>query len=105
MLSTKAGGSIVNFSSAAGITGHTEGFPYTAAKAGVAALTKSLAYYYGPEIRVNAVAPGNINAGSIRWYDGKGKDYLQMNQHCADLAGLMKWQKQSSFLLRTCLRS
>jgi Dehydrogenases with different specificities (related to short-chain alcohol dehydrogenases) len=76
MLSTKAGGSIVNFSSAAGITGHTEGFPYTAAKAGVAALTKSLAYYYGPEIRVNAVAPGNINAGSIRWYDGKGKRLL-----------------------------
>jgi len=76
MLSNKAGGSIVNFSSAAGITGHTEGFPYTAAKAGVAAITKSLAYYYAPQVRVNAVAPGNIDAGSIKWYDENGKRLL-----------------------------
>ncbi len=76
MISKKVRGSIVNFSSAAGITGHTEGFPYTAAKAGVVAITKSLAYYYGPEIRVNAVAPGNIDAGSIKWYDENGKRLL-----------------------------
>ncbi|MDG6929167.1 MAG: SDR family oxidoreductase [Nitrososphaerota archaeon] len=62
------GGSIVNFSSAAGVTGHTEGLPYTAAKAALIAVTKSLARMYAPRVRVNAVAPGNIDAGSIRWY-------------------------------------
>jgi 3-oxoacyl-[acyl-carrier protein] reductase len=66
-------GSIVNFSSAAGVTGHTEGLPYTSAKAAVIGLTKSLATILGPEIRVNAVAPGNIDAGSIEWYDERGR--------------------------------
>jgi 3-oxoacyl-[acyl-carrier protein] reductase len=67
----KEGGSIVNFSSAAGVTGHSEGLPYTAAKAAVIGLTKSLAMMLGPKIRVNAVAPGNIEAGSIAWYGPK----------------------------------
>jgi 3-oxoacyl-[acyl-carrier protein] reductase len=62
-----SGGSIVNFSSAAGVTGHTEGLPYTAAKAALLTITKSLAYIYGPRVRVNAVAPGNIQGGSIKW--------------------------------------
>ncbi len=67
------GGSIVNFSSSAGITGHTEGLPYTAAKAALVGLTKSLAAILGPRIRVNAVAPGNIDAGNIAWFDEKGR--------------------------------
>ena len=71
------GGSIVNFSSSAGVYGHTEGLPYTSAKAALIALTKSLAYLYGPKIRVNAVAPGNIDAGSIKWYTKAGIDALK----------------------------
>lgn len=35
-------------------------FPYTITKAGLAALTKSLAQALGPNIRVNAIAPGAI---------------------------------------------
>jgi 3-oxoacyl-[acyl-carrier protein] reductase len=71
IMKLKGGGSIVNFSSAAGVTGHTEGLPYTAAKSAIIALTKSLAYLYGPEVRVNAIAPGNINAGSIKWLNAE----------------------------------
>ena len=46
----KDGASIVNFSSAAGVTGHWEGLPYTAAKAALIGLTKSLAMMLGPKI-------------------------------------------------------
>lgn len=73
LMSMKRGGAIVNFASSAGVTGHTEGFPYTAAKAAIVAVTKSLAYYYAPKIRVNAVAPGNIDAGSVAWYNERGR--------------------------------
>lgn len=72
----REGGSIVNFSSAAGITGHSEGLPYTAAKSAIVGLTKSLAMVLGPKVRVNAVAPGNVEAGSIRWYDEGGRRML-----------------------------
>jgi 3-oxoacyl-[acyl-carrier protein] reductase len=72
----KDGGSIVNFSSAAGVTGHTEGLPYTAAKAALIGLTKSLSTILGPKVRVNAVAPGNIDAGNVVWYDQKGRDVM-----------------------------
>ena len=71
------GGSIVNFSSSAGVTGHTEGLPYSAAKAAVIGLTKSLASILGPKIRVNAIAPGNIDAGSIAWYDEAGRRAME----------------------------
>jgi 3-oxoacyl-[acyl-carrier protein] reductase len=72
------GGSIINFSSAAGVTGHVEGLPYTAAKAGLIALTRSLAYLWGPKVRVNAVAPGNIDAGSINWYSREAIKAMEM---------------------------
>jgi 3-oxoacyl-[acyl-carrier protein] reductase len=69
----KEGSSVVFFSSAAGVTGHWEGLPYTAAKAALIGVTKSLAMMLGPKIRVNAVAPGNIDAGSVVWYDEDGR--------------------------------
>jgi 3-oxoacyl-[acyl-carrier protein] reductase len=72
----REGASIVNFSSSAGVTGHNEGLPYTAAKAAVIGVTKSLAAMMGPRIRVNAIAPGNVEAGSIVWYDQRGRDEM-----------------------------
>jgi NAD(P)-dependent dehydrogenase (short-subunit alcohol dehydrogenase family) len=54
------GGAVVNTSSISATRPSAGEAPYSAAKAGVMALTASAALEYGPAIRVNAVAPGMI---------------------------------------------
>ena len=53
-------GSIVNVSSIYGVSGGSLESVYSACKAGIIGLTKSLAVEYAPFIRINAVAPGCI---------------------------------------------
>jgi NAD(P)-dependent dehydrogenase (short-subunit alcohol dehydrogenase family) len=53
-------GSIVSTASISGTRPAAGEAPYSAAKAGVAAITASAALEYGPRIRVNAVSPGMI---------------------------------------------
>ena len=50
--------SIVNSASIVGLRPGPQPLPYAASKAAVVNLTKTLAWNLGPEIRVNAVAPG-----------------------------------------------
>ncbi len=59
------GGVIVNIASDLGITGRAGFAPYCTAKAGVIALTKSLAQEFAPAIRVNAVAPGPVATAMV----------------------------------------
>ena len=53
-------GTIVNIASGSGINPGTGQAAYGAAKAGVINMTKSMAYEWAPEIRVNSIALGGI---------------------------------------------
>ena len=63
----KRSGNIVNISSLAGQTGNAGQANYAASKAGLIAMTKTLAKELGPRgIRVNGVAPGLIETEMIK---------------------------------------
>lgn len=57
----RKGGSLTLISSTAGQRGEAFHADYAATKGAVISLTKSLAVEYGPEIRVNSVAPGWVD--------------------------------------------
>jgi 3-oxoacyl-[acyl-carrier protein] reductase len=67
MMKSRGWGRIVNISSIAAFTGRGSSIAYCASKAAVLSLTRSLARVLGPEITVNAVAPGLIDT---RWIAG-----------------------------------
>ena len=60
-------GAIVNNSSIGGITGISSSMAYAASKAALNMMTQSLSLVLGPEIRINAIAPGAIQT---RWLQG-----------------------------------
>lgn len=60
LLEAGGGGSIVNMASVSALRPTRGEGPYSAAKAGVVALTQSAALEYGPAIRVNCVSPGFV---------------------------------------------
>jgi 3-oxoacyl-[acyl-carrier protein] reductase len=53
-----ARGCVVNTASIVGLRPGPQPLPYASSKAAVVNLTKTLAWNMGPEVRVNAVAPG-----------------------------------------------
>jgi ketoreductase RED2 len=57
-----AEGSIINISSVAGITASGSSVPYSVSKAGLNHMTRLLAKALGPQITVNAIAPGFIDS-------------------------------------------
>lgn len=63
-----AGGSIVNVTSIAGLTGDGSSIAYASSKSAAIGVTKSLAKVLAPEVRVNSVAPGIV---LTRWVAGK----------------------------------
>jgi 3-oxoacyl-[acyl-carrier protein] reductase len=68
MMKSRGWGRIVNISSIAAFTGRGSSIAYCASKAAVLSLTRSFAQVLGPEITVNAVAPGLIDT---RWIQGR----------------------------------
>jgi len=56
-------GSVVNISSIGGVIGRGSSMAYAASKGAVNTLTLSLARALGPQIRVNAIAPGFVEGG------------------------------------------
>jgi meso-butanediol dehydrogenase / (S,S)-butanediol dehydrogenase / diacetyl reductase len=72
----EAGGSasIVTVASYHGLRSSKSSFPYSAAKGGVLALTRSLAVEYAPQIRVNAVIPGQIESVRTEPFFGSFRD-------------------------------
>ncbi len=84
-LSRKRSGAIVNISSVIGIRGNVGQANYAASKAGVIALSQSMAREYGRRnIRVNAVAPGFIESPMTEVlgedYQNKIKENIALNR-------------------------
>jgi 3-oxoacyl-[acyl-carrier protein] reductase len=75
-------GVIINMSSQLAFKGAHDFVSYCAAKAGVVGLTRALAREVGPEIRVNAIAPGPIDTPFIapdktpEWVDARTRDLV-----------------------------
>jgi 3-oxoacyl-[acyl-carrier protein] reductase len=63
-----ARGAIVNTASIAGLGRAGSSLTYSATKAGVVSLTQNLARALGPQVRVNAVAPGSVDSNwMVEW--------------------------------------
>ena len=80
-------GSIVNNSSIGGVTGIASSMAYAASKAALNMMTQSLSLVLGPEIRINAIAPGAIQT---RWLQGgmTGEQYQAFLKAAAEMVPL-----------------
>src|SRR5688572_18865356 len=67
LMKKQGSGRIINIASVAGLSGQGSSIAYCASKAGVISIAPSLARALAPEVCVNAIAPGLIEA---RWLDG-----------------------------------
>jgi NAD(P)-dependent dehydrogenase (short-subunit alcohol dehydrogenase family) len=69
MAEQAGGGSIINVSSVGGVRPQPDAIPYSAAKAGLNAMTVAFAHLLGPAVRVNAVVPGRFLTDVSKHWD------------------------------------
>lgn len=98
-------GAIVNTSSIGGVTGIASSMAYASSKAALNMMTKSLALSLGPEIRVNAIAPGAIQT---RWLRGglgdeQYENLLEMAAEAAPLKLVPTAEQIAESLVWFCL--
>ncbi len=72
VMKEKGKGVIINTSSVAGFGAHHGSVAYVSSKHAMNGLTKSMAWELGPEIRVNAIAPGLIHTKMVDDFGGLG---------------------------------
>lgn len=95
------GGAVVNIASTDGMTGTFSSMSYSASKAALINLTKSLGNNFGQKgIRVNAVAPGWINTGMSNEASLKAGELVPLNrngkpQEVAQLVSFLLSEKAS----------
>jgi NAD(P)-dependent dehydrogenase (short-subunit alcohol dehydrogenase family) len=95
LLRAAGGGSIINISSSAALSGYPNRAPYAAAKWGLIGFTKTLAMELGPEnIRVNALCPGSIEGPRID----------RVIEREAQVSGVSPEQVRECYLKQTSLR-
>ena len=111
LLKTK--GCVVNTASVAGVYGSPTGLPYPVTKAGVIAMTKSIAYSYADKgVRVNAVAPGVVATDMVanmpQFAKGSIGDTIPMKRFGDpdDIANAMLFLSSSaaSYITGVCLQ-
>lgn len=97
-------GCIINISSIYGITGGSYAVAYSATKAGIDGITKSLAKELGPSnIRVNSIAPGcmntdmNKNLSNEDWNEIKDITPLKKIGQPIDITKCVKWLVDDDF--------
>jgi NAD(P)-dependent dehydrogenase (short-subunit alcohol dehydrogenase family) len=107
----QGGGVFVITGSVHAIRGYVKHAAYQAAKGGLAALTRSLATDYAPQIRVNAILPGAVVTGLWRGVSESEKEQiaqqslLRKNGEPDDIAmaALFLASEMSGYITGTCL--
>ena len=100
------GGSIINIASTAGVNGAGQQASYSASKAGVINLTKSLAEEFAPRhIRVNAISPGYTDTPALnKYFDDANKEllikHIPMARFCnsEDVANTVLYLLQNEYI-------
>lgn len=98
-------GCIINISSIYGVEGGSCAVSYSASKAGIDGITKSLAKELGPSnIRVNSIAPGFINTDMNKYLSNealeevKNETPLQKIGEPIDISKCIKWLVEDQFI-------